>query len=339
LRGNASLLREREVIERQTQLLSRLVDDLLDVSRIARGKIQLRKQTVQLARIVANAIEVVFPLIEQRRHTLDVDVPSSDLPVEGDPVRLEQVIVNLLTNAAKYTPHGGNIRIIGGKENGQVHVRVRDDGAGIAPELLPRIFDLFLQGSPVFERPEGGLGIGLAIVKSLVRLHGGTIEARSEGAGRGSEFVVRLPLARLKDGKPLDETASGPETRQAEASFPRRRILIVDDNRDAADTLAELLEGLGHLLEVAYDGPSALRIAAETNPEIVIIDIGLPMMDGYEVARRLKAIPELGGARLFALTGYGQESDRRRALEAGFEDHFVKPVDLDRLRSILGAAR
>jgi signal transduction histidine kinase len=235
LRGNPSMVREREVIERQTQLLARLVDDLLDVSRIARGKIQLQKQPVELARIVANAIEIVTPLIEQRQHTLEVAIPASGLLLDADPTRLEQVVVNLLTNAAKYTSVGGKIAIWAGQKEGQVVLRVRDNGTGIAPERLPRVFNLFLQGSRVLERAEGGLGIGLTIVKSLVGLHDGTVEAFSEGPGKGSEFILRLPLIQPGDAlRPISaaEVSGMPATATPEKM---RRVLIVDDNRDAAD--------------------------------------------------------------------------------------------------------
>jgi signal transduction histidine kinase len=335
LRGNPSMMREREVIERQTQLLVRLVDDLLDASRITRGKIQLRKQHIELARIVANAIEVVIPLIEQRQHTLDIAIPSSGLLLEADPMRLEQVVVNLLTNAAKYTEMGGKIAIWAVQEERQVLLRVCDNGIGIMPELLPRVFDLFIQGNRVSGRAEGGLGIGLTIVKSLVRLHGGTVEVFSEGPGKGSEFVVRLPLVQLGDALPPGTAGDVSEMPPSAISGKTRRVLIVDDNQDAAELLAELLKAAGHSVAVAYDGPSALRIAPELKPEVMLIDIGLPSMNGYELAHRLKAIPELGNAWLLALTGYDQETDRKRTLEAGFRDHLVKPIDLVRLESIL----
>ena len=338
LHADASMSREHEVIERQVRLLSRLVDDLLDVSRVTQGKIQLKKEHIELARIVSNAIEVVRPLVEQRQHELHIAVASTGLLIEADPIRLEQAVVNLLTNAVKYTPVAGNIAIWAGQEGQQAVLGVRDNGIGLTPELLPRVFDLFIQGNRTPDRAEGGLGLGLSIVKSLIKLHSGTVEASSEGHGKGTEFIVRLPLVRLDDGPVSESTADGSETTPPRTSSKIRRVLIVDDNCDAAEMLAELLKLLGHSVAVAFDGPSALRAAPQIKPEVMLIDIGLPAMDGYELARRLKEIPELGDVRLFALTGYGQDSDRKRALEAGFLDHLVKPLDLARLESILDSS-
>jgi signal transduction histidine kinase len=337
LQADASLSREQEVIERQVQLLSRLVDDLLDVSRVTQGKIQLKKEHIELARIVSNAVEVVRPVVEQRQHELHIAMPSAGLLIEADPIRLEQAVVNLLANAAKYTPIGGEIKIWAGQEGQQALLGVRDNGIGVTPELLPRVFDLFIQGNRTPDRAEGGLGLGLSIVKSLVNLHAGTVEASSEGHGKGSEFIVRLPIVQLNDALASGSAADGFETMPARISNKIRRVLIVDDNQDAAEMLAELLKALGHSVAVTFDGPSALRVAPQIKPEVMLIDIGLPSMDGYELARRLNAVPELGDVWLFALTGYGQDSDRKRALEAGFRDHLVKPLDLARLESILNS--
>jgi CheY-like chemotaxis protein len=246
-------------------------------------------------------------------------------------------VVNLLTNAAKYTPIGGNITIWAEQDGSQALLGVRDNGIGIRPELLPRIFDLFIQGNRTSDRPEGGLGLGLSIVKSLVTLHSGTVDASSEGHGKGTKFIVRLPLVQLDSALALEDVADGSATIPPVFSSKIRRVLIVDDNRDAAEMLADLLKTLGHSVAVAFDGPSALLAAPQMKPEIMLIDIGLPSMDGYELARRLKAMPEFENVWLFALTGYGQDSDRKRSLEAGFRDHMVKPVNLDRLESILNS--
>ena len=328
LRSADNCERERTVIERQVNHLTRLVDDLLDVSRIARGKIELKEEIVETAEVVARAIEMASPLLEQRTHTLSVQVPRRGLAVEGDPTRLSQVISNLLTNAAKYTPPGGHIMIRATEEAGDVVLRVRDTGIGIAPDVLSRIFDPFVQERQSIDRARGGLGLGLTIVRNLIERHGGTVSVHSDGPGRGSEFVVRLPrtdfpraMGQQQPGSPamLERAASG-------SSF---RILVVDDNEDSADMLAAGLTAKGHQTRTAHDAPSALRVAETFAPEIAFLDIGLPVMDGYELAARLRGIPGLEGIRLIALTGYGQESDRRKTREAGFARHLVKPVDFD----------
>ena len=322
---------ERAIIERQAQHLVGLVDDLLDVSRITRGKVELKKQRVEVAQIVARAIEMASPLLEQRRHSLSIDVPAHGLVVDGDPGRLAQVLSNLLTNAAKYTAHEGQIVISARESAGVVSISVRDTGIGIAPEMLPRVFEMFVQERQALDRAQGGLGLGLTIVRSLVALHGGTVEVRSEGRGRGTEFVVNLPAAAAADAAADEATHEPP----ALSSTTGRRILVVDDNEDAAELLAATLELMGHHTVVAHDGPGALRAVASFAPEIAMLDIGLPVMDGYELARRLRDEPRLGGTRLVAVTGYGQEADRQRSQAAGFDAHLVKPIDVAQLPLVI----
>jgi signal transduction histidine kinase len=328
MRGMTGFERERAVIARQVQHLTRLVDDLLDVSRITRGKVELSRQRVELAEVVEQAIETTSPLLEQRQQRLSVQVPRDGLPIDADPVRMQQVVSNLLANAAKYTDVGGCIALSAAAEGGEVALRVEDSGMGIEPEMLPRIFDLFVQEHQAMDRARGGLGLGLSIVQSLVKLHGGSVSATSEGRGRGSEFTVRLPLApREADAGAISQAAASPRpASRADA----RRVLVVDDNEDAAELLAEQLALTGNVTRTANDGPSALRILAEFPADVAVLDIGLPVMDGYELARRIR---ETRGAamRLVAVTGYGQESDRSRSREAGFDAHLVKPVDMEEL--------
>jgi PAS domain S-box-containing protein len=334
LRGDLTASKERAVIERQVRHLVRLVDDLLDVSRITRGKIELHREHVEIADVVAKGVERSSPLLEQRKHHLVLDVPRGrNLIVNGDPARLAQVFSNLIANAAKYTEPGGRITISAARAGGSISVRVADDGVGIDPHLMPRIFDLFTQSEQTLDRSQGGLGLGLTIVRSLVELHGGKVTARSEGAGRGSEFTVELP--------PLEPTAFGlggssaPEDLELalQPAWRALRVLVVDDNEDAAMLVKESLQELGYEVREAHDGPSALAIAAEFRPHLGVVDIGLPVMDGYDLARRLTA--SLPGIRLIALTGYGQESDRCLSREAGFEHHLVKPLALETLAAIL----
>jgi PAS domain S-box-containing protein len=330
----ATAERSRDVMERQLQQLVRLVDDLLDVSRVMRGKITLHRERVELAAVIARAVETAQPFIEAQGHELTVSVPAEPLTVEADPVRLAQVVGNLLTNAAKYTERGGRIWLTGRREGSEAVLRVRDTGIGIAPEVLPRVFDLFVQVDHAATRSQGGLGIGLTLVQNLVELHHGTVEALSPGLGQGSEFVVRLPLP-----------ARGPEAVQpahdggAARPTPGRRLLIADDNRDAADSLAWLLRLRGHEVRVAHDGPAALELAEDFRPEVAFLDIGMPGMDGYTVARRLRQLPVLEKIRLAALTGWGQAEDRRRSAEAGFDHHLVKPVELEDLERVLTEGR
>ncbi len=328
----ADAARMRAVMERQVEHLVRLVDDLLDVSRIMRGKIALRKEVVELAAVVMRAVETAQPLIEARAHELSVKVDDGAVPLEGDLVRLAQVVSNLLHNAAKYTEPGGRISLEARREGAEVVLCVRDNGVGIPPEVLPHVFDLFVQADRSMARSQGGLGIGLTVVKRLVELHGGRVEARSEGPGRGSEFIVRLPAA--EGPKPAPKPRPAPDGQPA----ARRRALVVDDNADAAESLAVLLRSAGHEVRTAYDGPSALAAARDLRPEVVLLDLGLPGMDGCEVARRLRQLEGLQGALLVALTGYGSEEDRRRSKEAGFDRHLVKPVDPAELRELFAAA-
>ena len=325
-RAPDSLAREREVVERQVQHMLRLVDDLLEVSRIARGRIELRRRRVELADVVAAAIEIVSPLLEERHHHLTREVPPRGLVVDGDPARLTQVLANMLSNAAKYTDPGGRVRISAERSGGHAIVRVSDTGAGIAPELLPVVFDLFVQGGRTIDRSQGGMGLGLAIVKSLVALHGGTVAASSDGVGQGSEFVITLPLVTADAPVVRAQGSIAPPLGRAAANL--RSILVVDDNQDAAELIAEALSAAGHDVRTAFDGPAALAVSEEFGPDVVFLDIGLPVMDGYEVARRMRA---LDGKRmtLVAITGYGQESDRKRALDAGFDRHLVKPVPIE----------
>jgi PAS domain S-box-containing protein len=320
--------RERTVIERQVAHLIRLVDDLLDVSRIARGKVELKIELVEMSEIIVKAIEMASPLLEQRAHTLALDVPRRGVPVRGDATRLAQVVSNLLTNAAKYTPAGGRISV-GVERVGEIVVlRVHDNGIGISPDVLAHIFDLFVQERQGLDRAHGGLGLGLTIVRNLVNLHGGSVSARSEGMGKGSEFIVRLPIAAHQRPQPPAGEVAMPAVPARGAG---RRVLVVDDNDDSAAMLAEALRLRGHEVRVAHDGPAALAVSAAFHPHVAFLDIGLPVMDGYELAARMRQLPGLSGVGLLALTGYGQESDSERALAAGFHEHLVKPLDLRQL--------
>jgi signal transduction histidine kinase/ActR/RegA family two-component response regulator len=331
LRASGELERERSVIERQVQHMLRLVDDLLDVSRIARGKIDLRCRPVELSEIVESAVETTSPLLEERVHQLEIEVPREGLVVFADAERLAQVVSNLLSNAAKYTPPGGTIRVNGARVGDEVVVKVADNGVGIPPELLPRIFDLFVQGQRTLDRGPGGIGLGLAIVRSLVERHGGTVRAASEGRGKGSELAITLPAyVRPVEVAPVVETPAA----AAEPVFSPRRVLVVDDNRDAAEMLSEALSLAGHDVHMAHDGPSALEAADQLRPSVVFLDIGLPVMDGYEVARRLRDRRWDDPPTLVAITGYGQPSDRAHASQAGFDRHLVKPVSVDEVLAL-----
>lgn len=320
--------RERTIIERQVRHLVTLVDDLLDVSRITRGKVELSQEPVDLNDTVTRALELASPLIEQRKHSVEL-VMEPLLRVDGDPVRLSQVVANLLTNAAKYTPPGGHIRVHGAQEGDQVVLRVRDDGVGLEPALLPRVFDLFVQGRQSLDRAAGGLGLGLAIVKSVVELHGGSVSVASEGAGCGSEFTIRLARG------VLSKRGSIPSPAHDAPLASRARVMVVDDNTDAAATLGEALRVHGHEVQTAEDAAAALTLAERMQPEIAVLDIGLPGVDGYELARRLRQLPGSVNLKLVAVTGYGQASDKERARAAGFDDHLVKPVTVQALRAVL----
>ncbi|HSD88855.1 MAG TPA: MEDS domain-containing protein [Kofleriaceae bacterium] len=329
LRDAGSFQRERTVIERQVKHMIRLVDDLLDVSRITRGKVELRKRAIEIADVVSQAVELVSPAMEERSHLLQIDAPAAGVVVQADPQRLAQVLTNLLANAAKYTPAHGRIHLTVQAHESTVIISVRDSGIGIEPSLLPHVFDLFVQGRQGIDRASGGLGLGLTIAKMLVELHGGSIAVSSEGSGKGSEFIVQLP--RYANARPSRNNMSGafilPMTKP-------RHVLVVDDNEDAALLFSEALRRLGHKVAVAHDGPSALEVARSNPPEIAFLDIGLPVMDGYELGRRLR---ELGVTppRLVAVTGYGHTSDRARSREAGFDLHLVKPNDLAAVQDAL----
>ncbi len=321
-----------EVIERQVHQMARLVDDLLDVSRITRGKIELRKERVELAAIVRSAVEASRPLIENRGHELTVTVPSQPIHLEADPTRLAQVLLNLLNNAAKYMDRAGRIWLTAERAGDEVVIRVRDTGIGIPAEMLPRIFDLFTQVDRSLERAEGGLGIGLTLVRRLVEMHGGTVEAHSEGPGRGSEFVVRLPIAGPAEDREPQGAAGGGDEAAAPAA---RRILVVDDNQDAAESLGMLLRALGHEVRTAHDGLEAVRAVPDFRPDVVLLDIGMPKLNGYEAARQIREQPGGAALVLVALTGWGQEEDRRLSHEAGFDHHMTKPVELADLQKLL----
>jgi len=325
------LRRVRDTIERQLQLMVRLVDDLLDVSRINSGKIRLRREPTDLSAVAAQAIEIAKPLIDARCHRLNVTLPEEPLWVEADEPRLVQVFANLLNNAAKYTPPNGEIGLTIEIGPDVVIGRVRDNGVGIAPDLLPHVFDLFTQADRSTRRDQSGLGVGLTLVRRLTEMHGGCVEAFSDGLGYGSEFVVTLP----RIAKGITRTRE-PAPRRL-GRIPSRRVLLVDDNADGLDSLASLLRLKGHEVHVASDGFEAVRTAVAIRPEVVVLDIGMPGMDGYEVARQLRQTPDVSTMRLVALTGYGQEEDRHLSREAGFDDHLVKPIDLAVLDQLLAA--
>ena len=345
--GDPQLVWSRDVIERQLAQLTRLVDDLLDVSRITRGKINLAREPVEIGGLVARAVETVQPLIVERGHQFTIDVPNEPIRVYGDPLRLTQALGNVLTNAAKYTERAGRISLIARPSGDVVEIRVRDTGIGIPSAHLPMIFDMFTQLRNDAARSQSGLGIGLALVRKLLEMHGGTVTASSEGDGLGSEFLIRLPVIG-NDTVRVSGTAGGQANgRAASVDAPaaedasitpqvRRRILVADDNSDALESLATLLELGGHEVFSAANGALALESAERHLPEVALLDIGMPKLDGYEVARRIRAQPWGRSITLVALTGWGQDSDRRRSGEAGFDSHLVKPLDLDKLTELLG---
>jgi len=331
LRGDNQSRSTLEIVERQVHYLIRLVDDLLDVSRITRGTIQIKKHLLRLKDAVAAGVEIAMPLVEQRRHRLDIEFGDAELRLEGDEGRLAQVVSNLLTNAAKYTEPGGRIKLETHREGGEAVLIVKDNGIGISRDLLPHVFDMFTQERQSADRSRGGLGLGLTIVRNLVERHGGSVQAESEGPGKGSTFTVRLPLV-AEEPAALERSSVSPP-----AAEVTKRVLVVDDNEDARELLAELLRDAGHVVATAEDGPTALEVAKTFHSDVAFLDIGLPVMDGYELAARLRA--ELGEATppLIALTGYGQDSDRARAKAAGFVEHLTKPVEIDRLLGALQA--
>jgi len=331
--ANGDALFARDIIDRQVQQLARLVDDLLDVSRITRGTIELRKERAEVAAIVEQALETSRPLLDAASHQLSVTLPAEPLWVTADVTRLAQVLSNLLNNAAKYTRAGGHIHLTVERDGGDAVIRVRDDGIGIPPDMLSRIFELFAQVDTSLERAQGGLGLGLTIAQRLVDMHGGTITAASDGPGTGSELTVRLPLFPL----PRESAAADGDGRQTGEPDPRAelKVLVVDDNNDSADSLATWLELAGHQVRTAYDGPQALAAAASFLPAVILLDIGMPGMSGYDVARRLRDQPATRGVLLLAMTGWGQDEDRRKSREAGFDDHLVKPLDPQLLKDLL----
>jgi len=321
--------RARDVVERQVGHLTRLLDDLLDVSRLTRGKIELRKETVTLQMVVAEALETTRGFIDPGRHVESVSLPETPLWFEADPTRITQVVGNLLDNAAKYTPRGGEIAVTGYREGGEVVLRVHDTGIGIAPEMLPRVFDLFAQSDRPLAHAEGGLGVGLTLARILTELHGGTITVQSEGPGRGSDLIVRLPVG--------TSVALLDRDHRRGVSVQSRRILLIDDDDNVRKALRRILELDGHRVEVARDGPEGVELTLARSPEVALIDIRLPGFDGHEVARRIRAA--LGRrVLLVALTAHGREQDRRRSGEAGFDAHLVKPVSYEDLARVLGGA-
>jgi len=321
----------QEVIARQLAALTRLVDDLLDVSRITRGKITLAREPLEVGSLITRALETIEPLIQERGHTVTLEMPPERLRVDGDATRLTQALGNVLGNAAKYTDRGGRIALNCARVGSEVEIRVRDNGIGIPAELLPRIFDLFTQLDRRSDHSISGLGIGLALVRRLVEMHGGNVSAVSAGAGTGSEFLIRLPL--LWEATRAAEPA--PAAASVEVPTVPRRILLADDNPDALESLALVLRLKGHEVFSAANGALALETAVRHMPEVALLDIGMPLLDGYEVARRIRAQEWGKAVTLVALTGWGQESDRRRSQEAGFDTHLVKPLDLDKLSALL----
>jgi PAS domain S-box-containing protein len=318
-----------EITQRQVRQLTHLIDDLLDVSRITTNRIQLRQEAIDAGVLVRRAVGSARPTIEERSHKLAVDIADQEMPLHADPTRIEQVIVNLLTNAAKYTPEGGDIHVKAYPENKHVVIKVRDSGIGIPPDMLTRVFELFTQVDPTLDRAAGGLGIGLTVVRHLTEMHGGTVSAASEGLGKGSEFSVHLPLSSLR-GAATTPTA-------ALTIRPGLRVLVVDDNVDTTRTLSMLLSRLGCTTQEVNDGPPVIDAAKSFRPDAILLDIGLPGLDGYQIARLIRQTPELSDVRLIAVSGYGQSQDRQRSRDAGFDDHLVKPVQFDSLVRTLAA--
>jgi two-component system CheB/CheR fusion protein len=328
--SDPDLQRSREVIERQLRQITRLVDDLLDVSRLSLGKLKLQTEPVDLATVVSRAVEMARPYVESRKHELHIGLPPQAIWLEADTARLTQVLTNLLHNAAKYTNDGGQIWLSAERNEERLLIKVRDTGIGISPHLLPHVFDPFTQEEQALDRADGGLGLGLALVRSLVELHGGTVQAFSGGPGLGSEFVVSLPM--LNETRPCRDSRHKPLMGNQSIT---RRVLVVDDNKDAAKSLALLLRIAGHEVEVTHDGPSALDIALAWMPEVVLLDIGLPGMDGFEVARCLRAEPALKETFVVAISGYGQDDDLQRSKVARFHAHLTKPIDHSALARLL----
>jgi PAS domain S-box-containing protein len=321
--------RAEEVIERQVSHMSRLLDDLLDISRVTRGKLELKKGPCELTLVIGAAIETARPILDAKHHTLSLDLPKQAVRLEADAIRLSQVFSNLLINAAKYTDSGGHIQVRATHEGREVVVAIRDNGIGISAEMIPRLFTMFSQADAALDRAEGGLGIGLSLVRGLVTLHGGSIEARSEGIGRGSEFIVRIPVRTPLESPDIEATADVP------VPGAGLKILVVDDSRDAADTCAILLELSGHHVQTAYTGQRALELAETFRPHVLLLDIGIPDLDGYQLAKKVRAAPWGRATVLIAVTGWGQEEDRRRAFEAGFNHHLTKPIAAETVESLI----
>jgi signal transduction histidine kinase/CheY-like chemotaxis protein len=326
--------RTNEVIERQVVHMTRLLDDLLDVSRITRGSIELKKSSIELALVIASAIDAARPAIDGKQHELSLALPAEPLYLEADAVRLTQVFSNLLINAAKYTDPKGTIRVQAVHEDDGLAISIRDNGIGIAPEMLPRLFTLFSQARSTLDRSEGGLGVGLSLVRGIVTLHGGTVEARSAGLNHGSEFIVHLPLGTTVP-VPV-KVGIGAKARTADGGLD---VMIIDDNQDVADSCATLLELSGHRVRTAYTGHRGLELAAGLQPEVMLLDIGLPDMSGYELATSIRATPWGRETILIAVTGWGQEADRERAFRCGFDHHLTKPISTDALESLLHSLR
>ena len=322
-----------DIMSRQLRQLSRLVEDLLDVSRVSRGRIELRRSRLRLADVVSDALEASRPFLESRRHQIEIDLGAEDIEVDADNVRLAQVFANLLHNAGKYTDPGGTIRLTAGRDGSSAFVRIRDNGVGIEPSMIENVFELFTQAPMSLARAQGGLGIGLTLVRALVELHGGKVEAKSDGLGCGSTFTVRLPV--MARAAALHAAAPTPTAEEADRPM---RVLVVDDNEDAANSMADMLRLLGHHAEVAFSGLKAMHMAEDVQPDLVLLDIGLPEIDGYEVARRLRR-SNRSTVRLVAVTGYGAGNDRHLSREAGFDEHVVKPVMPETLSAILARAR
>jgi two-component system CheB/CheR fusion protein len=331
------LLQVQDVLERQVGQMVRIVEDLLDLTRTVEKKIVLRAERIELATALKSSTEATRGFMESRHHELVVSVPVDPIWLDADPVRLTQVFTNLLHNAAKFTDAGGRIRFLAevDAERKNVKITVADNGIGISPQLLPHIFEMFTQGDRSLEQGHGGLGIGLTLVKRLVELHGGTVEARSGGSGEGSEFIVILPLARTQaPGRKREQTK---DSAKLEKSALPRRVLVIDDNEDQAEMLRQILVMMGHTVFVAHDGVNALEMAIKTVPDAALVDIGLPGMDGYELARRIRQIPALHRVLLIAQTGWGQDDDRRRSREAGFDHHFVKPMAVKDMQDVIAS--
>ena len=329
--GDPTLERQQEIIARQSHHLARMVDDLLDVSRVTQGKIALRREPVQIGEAVEQALQICRPLIVEREHDLVVSLPAQTISLEADPTRLVQVICNLINNAARYTDRGGKISLTVAQERNDLTLRVKDNGRGISPELLPQVFDLFVQADDSPSRATGGLGVGLTLVRSLVQQHGGSVRAESAGVGTGSEFIIRLPVL----STPALATSTGSAPLLRECVPQGARILVVDDNRDAADTLSDLLSLSHYDVRTAYDGRSGLDTAADFRPDVILMDLGMPGMDGFETARELRASENGHRVLLIAVTGYGSSDDRRRTRECGFDAHLTKPIEPQALLELL----